>query len=51
MLHEPDTFPTVIFETLVESFYSVNNVNVNYHVKYLTVDCKYLLYQKIFYLD
>ena len=35
--------------TLVESFYSVNYVNVNYSVKYLTVDCKYLLFLQDFF--
>ena len=29
---------------LVESFYSVNYVNVNYSLKYSTVHCKYLLF-------
>ena len=38
---------------LVESFYSVNYVNVNYSinysVKYSTVDCKYLLLLHFFF--
>ena len=33
-----------ISNTIVESFYSVNYVNVNYSVKYSIVDCKYLLF-------
>ena len=38
-----------IFATLVKSFYSVNYVNVNYSVKYSTVDCKYLLFLQDFF--
>ena len=33
-----------INETKAESFFSVNYVNVNYSVKYSTVNCKYLLF-------
>ena len=36
---------------LVESFYSVNYVKVNYFIKYLTVDCKHLLFLKSYSLD
>ena len=36
-------------DTLVESFYSVNYVNVNYSVKYTTVDCNYLLFLQDFF--
>ena len=33
---------------IVESFYSVNYVNINYFVKYSTADCTYLLSYNIF---
>ena len=36
---------------IVESFYSVNYVNVNCSVKYSTVDREYLLFYKIFSLE
>ena len=38
-------------DPLVDSFYSVNHVNVNYLNKYSTVDCKYLLFLQDFFLS
>ena len=38
------------FMTIVESFYTFNYVNVNYSIKYSTVDSKFLLFYQIFFL-
>ena len=38
-----------MFETIFESFYSINYVNVNNFVKYSTVECKYLLFLQDFF--
>ena len=37
------------YQLLAEVFYNVNYVNVNYSVKNLTVDCKYLLFLQDFF--
>ena len=34
---------------MVESFYLVSYVNINYSIKYSTVDCKYLLFLQDFF--
>ena len=38
-----------LLHILVDSFYYVNYVNVNYSVKYSTFDCKYLLFLQDFF--
>ena len=43
-------YDVTVKDPSVETFCSINYVNVNYSVKYSNVDCKYLLFLHYFYL-
>ena len=48
MNKNPNANQKTVWGKLVEFFYFVNYVNVNYTVKYSTVDCKYSLFLQDF---